>query len=164
MKKETNTGLTVLELLITLAIIAIVATTAPNFFSWTKRYGYKNTYHHLEQTLSSLRSEALSQNTSTRLVVENNGNAYTLHSYVTPTPVSSCDSSGGWTDLSSEALSIPSSFQVTGDGVSGVCFYRDGSASGGTFNITQKNGGTDIGSATITVIVATGYLDVTASQ
>lgn len=162
LNKSYHSGLTVLELLVALAIIGIVATAAPNFWTWVKSYGYKNSYHQLQDSLSSLRNEALSKNTTARLVIEKSGDVYTLRSYVSSVPVANCSVSGSWTQLPDEILNVPGAFQITGAAMTNLCFYRDGSASGGTYTITQKDGGTDIGRAVITISMATGYMDVQA--
>lgn len=150
-------GFTLLELLVTLAIITLIsAIIGPNFDEWVKKQTFRNGYDELRLRLSMLRSEALSRNTTSRMQLQQVGDAYVLTGYVAPLPVADCNPGGTWVEVSSEEIEFPDGYIIEAD--ENVCFYRDGSSSGAQYDIDDDEMG--IGSASITVTIATGYLDV----
>ncbi|MCB2081026.1 MAG: prepilin-type N-terminal cleavage/methylation domain-containing protein [Rickettsiales bacterium] len=154
-------GFTVLELLIVLALIGIVtAQVLPVSTNWTAKESLSETSETLMGALNDTRSEAQIRSTTTRLLVQRNGDTYTLTAYTSPSPVNNCDTTGTWNALFTRTMEINNQLELTGTGVGHVCFYRDGTASGGVYTIAEKADGGEIGSKTITVTIATGYLDV----
>lgn len=152
-------GFTVLELLITIGIIsAVVAVIGPNFGDWQRKQALENSYKELENHIHTLKSEALIRNTTSRMLLSQDGETYTITAFVAPTPTPSCDPTGAWVQLYTKELFVPTSYTLSGSGVGGnVCFYRDHSASGAQYDYT----GGSVGTASIIVTMATGYLDVT---
>ncbi len=161
-KNRPDSGFTVLELLIVVAIIGTLAVfVLPGIDTWTAKRSYRNLYHDLVTQLAEARSEAQIRATTLRVLTSRNGDNYTVTTFFSPAPVANCNAAGVWTQLSQVTLEAPTLFEITGNGIGNVCFYRDGSASGGQYNVVQKDGGNDIGGAAVTVTIATGYLDVT---
>lgn len=149
-------------MLISLAIIAIVvAVAAPNISDSNVRKGFRVAYYELVDNLKEARIEALTRNTTVRVLFDGDPGGYTMTAFFSDLPTTTCDATGVWTQLFSRTLNLTSRFQVTGTGVGNVCFYRDNTASGGTYSMTQVDEGDEYGSATITVTIATGYLDAT---
>lgn len=170
MKANSNrcstSGYTLMELIITVGIIAVMAKfTMAGMENWTARSKFSNTLGNLERVLIVARQEAEARNTTVRVLTVRTGDNYTFTTYKNnDTPATSvCDGSGSWTVLSTSTEEVSAHFEITGNGVGHTCFFRDGTASSRTFNIVQKDGGTDIRSATVIVTVATGMPDVTVT-
>lgn len=154
-------GYTLMELLITIAIVAVVATlVSPALDSWSNRKSYKNTYKQIRDELVETRHEALTRNTTGRMVLAENSGTYTITSYYSASPTTTCTTAGSWTQIDSFTVDVPDAYQISGTGMANTCFYRDGSASGGSFSITPVDSSSGLDSATITVTMSTGYLDV----
>lgn len=156
-------GFTLLELLVTIAVIAIVlsVSTSLDLDNWNAQKTFTNTFNSLQSELSSLRNEALMRNTTTRIVITSSSGTYTINTYYSPSPVSTCSSAGSWTSLvSSRTLSMHSKYQMTGSAMSNICFYRDGTSSGGTLTIAPITANSALKTAVVTITMATGYLDV----
>lgn len=154
-------GFTLLEFLVTLAIIAVVTTvTLPAYNSWTEGKSFDNLFNDLTYELRELSNMAQIQNTTTKIIISEAGGIYTLSTFISSAPTTTCTSAGTWTADKSVIMDIPSTYQITGNGMDSTCFYRDGSSSGGNFIISPIDGSSSGDTATITVTIATGYLDV----
>jgi prepilin-type N-terminal cleavage/methylation domain-containing protein len=158
-------GFTVLELLVTIGVIAlVVAVVAPNYSDWSAKRSFMTTYNELRNELSDMRSTSMSRNTTSRLNLQFSNGVYIITSYISPSPVSGCNPLGTWTQLYTRQLNVHSFYQIIGSGVGGdICFYRDGGSSGAQYNITPISVA-GLPSANITVTIATGYLDVTTTN
>lgn len=155
-------GYSIVELLVVLGILALIAGfVLPNIGDSVKKYEFRNSYRTLIEQISTVKSEAITRNTTSRLSLQQVAGVYTLTAYVTPTPVANCNGSNPWTQISTMTLDVPREFQITGSGVGDICFYRDSSSTGGQY--VYDDGAANIGSATITIAIATGYLDVDAT-
>jgi hypothetical protein len=157
-------GFTLLELLITLAIIAVILALAnsPDLEMSNAKTSFKNSSQTLQTALSNLRNQSLSLGTTTRMNISLTGGVYNITTYASTTPVTGCTSTGIWTQLSSSQVKLHSLYKITGtNAMANMCFYRDGTASGGTLTILPIAPGTTLKSAVINVTIATGYLDVT---
>jgi prepilin-type N-terminal cleavage/methylation domain-containing protein len=155
-------GFTLLELLAVLAIIATVSLFGlPAIQEWNAKKSFGKSVNEFYSGLSRARLEALEKNTVTKIVTTRNSDTYTVISYNNSSASAACNAAGGWTQIESMTVNMNSNFEVTGSGIGTVCFYRDGTSSGGIYNIAQKNGQTNLGNASINVILATGFIDVT---
>ena len=153
-------GYTILELLVTIAILALIAAIInPDFGTWVKRQSFANSFDDLYSNLMTVKSEAMTRGTTSRinLTLQVDG-TYTISGYVSALPTPTCSSGAVAIQLFSRELSVPSGYQVTGNGVGNVCFYRDGSSTGGQY--VYDDGGAGTGTGSISISVATGYLDV----
>jgi prepilin-type N-terminal cleavage/methylation domain-containing protein len=170
-------GFTLLELLVALAILAIVITVArsPDLDMSNAKTSFQNTTQTLKSSLSTLRNQALSMGTTTRMAIAANNGVYTITTFSSPAPVNNCTNAGAWTQLSSNVINVHGLYQITGAAMANTCFYRDGTSSGGVFTIApillgitpqaQSNAeNTQLKQAVITVTIATGYLDVATSH
>lgn len=157
-----NKGFSLLEMVVTLAVMGAAAGLVySGMDGWSVKKSYKNLFNNLRYELSNLRNQAMSRDTTTRMLLQNNSGVYTITTYASSTPTTTCSTTGTWTQISSSNLDINSAYQITGSGVgTNLCFYRDGSSSGASFVISPVESGTDYNTATIDVTIATGYLDV----
>ncbi len=156
-------GFTLLELIITLAVIAIVTVVAssPALDSSNAQKTFTNTFNSLQGELSKARNEAMMRNTTTRMVITSSGGVYTINTYYSAAATSTCSSGAVGNALDSNVnLKVHSKYQLTGAAMGNICFYRDGSSSGGTLTLAPITVTTGLKTATITVTIATGYLDV----
>ncbi|MCE3232247.1 MAG: hypothetical protein K0R98_504 [Rickettsiaceae bacterium] len=164
-KMSKQQGFTLLELLVTLAILVVVTTvgirTTLNNKSSAK--SAQNTATMLKDELSLLKDKALSMNTTARMVITNTGGIYTMNTYTSSAPTSACTAAGTWTLVISRTLDVNSKYQITGTGLSNLCFYRDGSSSGGIFIVSPIVATAETKTTTIDVIIATGFLDVSTN-
>jgi prepilin-type N-terminal cleavage/methylation domain-containing protein len=156
-------GYTLLELIITVAIIGLAAKfMLPGMDGWTLRRAFNNALGDLERDIITASQEAEMRNTTVRIFMVRAGDTYTITTFFSTDnpPPTVCAANGNWTTLTTRTEKLNSQFEITGNGVGNVCFYRDGSSSGGTYNLGQKDGGTNYGSAVVGVTLATGAPDV----
>ncbi len=162
-KMKKQQGFTLLELLITVSIIGAVFVVASSsgMDGWNKKRTAQNTYKELVDTLATLKNTAISRNTSSRIVITQTSGTYTMTTYTSAAPTTDCSSAAAWTTLATKTLEVHSTYQITGSGMTDMCFYRDGSSFGGQFVIAPTSGtGTTY---TITIEIATGFIDVSES-
>ena len=158
---KNDDGFTLLELLAVLAILAVVTLFGlPAFQSWNAKRSFDRSTNDFYSLISQAKMQAFIKNTTTKINTSVSGDNYTITLYSNATAVSSCSTSSGWTTLETTTITLNSAFQVAGSGIGNVCFFRDGTSTGATYDITQKNGLTDLGSGSITIILATGFIDV----
>jgi prepilin-type N-terminal cleavage/methylation domain-containing protein len=160
-KSSAELGFSLLELMVSIAIIATIITfTVPNFQNWSVKRSYKNTLEDLEYFLSESRNEVFTRNSTIRVSVSQSGDSYSFTRFISATPTTTCSSAGSWTEIVTRVISVNSRFQITGDSIgTNLCFFRDGSSSGGEYIISQKDGGEDMGGATLAITIATGFID-----
>lgn len=155
-------GFTVLELMISLAIIGIViAIVKPNLTQSKIKKEFRNSFQEIVDHLKTARIESITRNTTTRVLLTGTAGNYTMTAFFSASPTTTCDASGTWTQLYSHTLSLSDRFVITGTGVGNVCFYRDNSSNGADYSLDQVDGGTEYGAGTINVSIATGYIDAT---
>lgn len=156
-----KSGFTLLELVVVLAIIATAtAFLYPAFAEVSTRKNFQANVKAFETEISNARLQAFSRGTTVRVNTVQSGNNYTITTFASNTPVSTCGTGGTWAQISSNTIELNSQFSVTGSGLGNICFYRDGTSTGSAFNFAQKNELTDIGRATINIYIATGFVDV----
>jgi prepilin-type N-terminal cleavage/methylation domain-containing protein len=162
MKHHCNkSGFTVLELMTVLAIIAVVSIFAlPAFQEWNAKRSFGSIVNQVYSNISQAKIESFGRNQIIRISTSRTLDNYTQTIAFNPNNVA-CNSATGWVPIKSETFSVNTNFEITGSGVGNVCFYKDSTSSGGVFNIVQKNGQINLGSTTINVILATGFIDVT---
>ncbi|MDB2415277.1 prepilin-type N-terminal cleavage/methylation domain-containing protein [Rickettsiales bacterium] len=156
-------GFSILELVITLAIVGLISSLAiPNMDSWQAKRSFDNARDDLSRALVFMRAESKIRSTTTRIVITQSDDDYTIEGYYyTDGGDTACDGTGSWTQNYNETIEMHSSFEMTGTGVDDdVCFNRDGTATSAVFNILQKDGNTDLGSVTMTIFLATGFIDI----
>jgi prepilin-type N-terminal cleavage/methylation domain-containing protein len=161
MKKQR--GFTLLELIVTLAILAVVLTVGMRMTSQTmvRHKSAKNAVTSILEELTTAQSASLSRSTTARVVVTNNGNyTYTITKYASAAPTTTCSSAGTWSTISTATISLNQNYQIGGTGLTNTCFYRDGSSSGGTFIVLPTVVDASAKTTTITLTIATGFLDV----
>lgn len=154
-------GFTLLELLAVLAILAVVSLFGlPAFQDWNAKRSFHKSINDIYSSLSLARLQAFTRNTTTKITTSASGDNYTLTIYSNATSVTNCATTTGWTSIDTTTIRLNTNFQITGTGIGNVCFFRDGTSNGGVYNVTQKSGQTDLGTAVISVILATGFIDV----
>lgn len=157
-------GFTILELLVTVGVIAIIISFAlrSDLDIANAQKEFVNTSDNLQGELSSLRNEAMMRNTTTRMVITETSGIYTIDTYYADTPTTICTEAGGtWTSLvSAKPLNVNGRYQLTGSPMSNTCFYRDGSSSGGALVLAPITTTTGLKTSTLTITIATGYVDV----
>lgn len=157
-----NKGFTILELIVVLAVIATASVVVyPSISKTASRKDFVNSVKTFQTELSNTRLNAFSRGVTTRINTSQSGDVYTVTSYYSNSNPTSCAASGTWTQLNSVAVDVNSNFQVSGSGIGNICFYRDGTSSGGSFSFSQKDAGTEIGAATINIYLSTGFIDAT---
>ncbi len=96
--RHSHAGLTLMELMVTLAILAIVATlAAPSFTGYLTRKKVEAGAAELFADLQYARSESVSRNTAVRVVFTASG--YTIAAEAGVTEPTSCTPAGGTTSL-----------------------------------------------------------------
>ncbi len=154
-------GFTVLELIVVIAIIGTLSfLSAPLFQSWGSKRALDESINEFYSVFSSARLDAFARGVTIRVGSSKTNDDYTLTTYYLDGPTESCDVGLSWTQSSQRIVDLNSNFVVTGSALGNVCFYRDGTSTGGNFSFDQKNGGTDLGSADVTITLATGFIDV----
>lgn len=156
-------GFTLLELLVTLAVIAIIVTVAntPDLELSSAKKSFLNTSQTLQTELSNLRNEAMMRNTTTRMVMTSSAGVYTITTYYSASPTTTCTSAVGTQLVAAHNISVNVLYNITGaTAMANTCFYRDGTSSGGVFTISPITVSTLLKSSVITITIATGYLDV----
>jgi len=156
-------GFTLLELLATLAIITTLSLfSLPVIQEWNAKRYFQRTVNDIYSSLANTRIEAFAKSTTTKITTSLTGGIYTIQMFYNDTNNSaSCASSNGWVQFDTTTISISNNFEITGSGIGSICFFKDGTSSGGSFNITQKDGGTELGNSSIDIFMATGFIDVT---
>lgn len=155
-----NSGFTLLELLVTLGIMAVITLfSAPYMSSWNNRSNFNNSMIFFKKILNQAKVESLNRNTATKITITKTNDNYNFKTYYSSTPITSCTAVTTWNLIYNEDWSMDADFVATG--LSDICFFRDNSSNGANITISQKNGQTDIASGTISVLVATGFIDVT---
>ncbi len=162
--KNSSLGFTLLELLVVIAIIAVMSFVAlPDQTKKTKSL-FNNLQNDIIAEVNTAREYAILQSKTTRSEIStDSAGIKTITNYITTTSTTTCDNSGTWTQLSHRVLKIPAGYLLSGS--TRVCSYRDGSSSGGTITIAKDtlSTATNVGSAVINIISATGFADVTIS-
>lgn len=73
-KKNKNSGFTLLEVMITVAIIAVVTSIAvPNIIDWFPKYRLKNAARDIVSFMQLVKLEAIKTNTSLDIIFDNSG-------------------------------------------------------------------------------------------
>lgn len=154
-------GFTLLELLVVLAIIGTLSVFGtPLFQDWSTKRSFDAAINEIYSSLTDARLDAFNRGVSTRVQTTKNGDEYTVTTYYLDSSLESCDTGLNWTESDQRSVDLNSNFTITGSGIGNICFYRDGSSTGGSFSIDQKDGGTELGAADISVTLATGFIDV----
>jgi prepilin-type N-terminal cleavage/methylation domain-containing protein len=164
-KMRKQKGFSLLELLVTLTVLgaAITFTVRATMQDSVKRKEVQNTATKIRDEIVMLRDKAISMNTSSRMVISSSSGVYTMTTYTSPTPTTTCNGSETWTTVFTQTVDIVSSYQITGTALSNLCFYRDGSSSGGAIIISPIVAAVGDKTTTIDIMTATGFLDVTTN-
>lgn len=154
-----------LELLITIAIVGIVFTVGARsgLSSWSVKRDARNTFTTLVSEIETLKNQALGQNTTTRMTLVNVGDVYTLTTFLSSAPVTTCTSAGTWTTIFSKEVNVHETYEITGTAMANLCFNRDGSSSGGTLSIAPQDSSSTHTTYDLDVTISTGFIDVTES-
>ncbi|MCH2037428.1 MAG: prepilin-type N-terminal cleavage/methylation domain-containing protein [Rickettsiales bacterium] len=164
-KYKRENGFTLLELIITLAIIATVTVFAiPNLENTKIKREFRGYYELLNQLIVTARITAIGQGNTARLLVERDNDEYTMTVllYAGPDPIGPCNDTGTWTQIDQQIITLNTRFEITGNRVgTNLCFFRDNSSNGGGYVIEQKDDGTDFGISNINIAQATGYINAT---
>ena len=158
-------GYTLLELLVTIAIIASVVAigSGTGIGNLNTKKTAQNTYKELRDQLATLRNHAMSKNTTAKMVITQTGSTYTMTLSYSSTPTTNCPSTGTWTTIQSKEIDVHTNYSITGNAFTNdLCFYRDGSSSGGSYLVAPVSGATGT-TYTLDVTIATGFIDVTES-
>jgi prepilin-type N-terminal cleavage/methylation domain-containing protein len=163
-KMARQKGFTLLELLVTIAILSIVFVVGArtSMTNMSKSKSAQNTAKLITDTLSIIKNQSLSRNTSSKVIIVNTAGIYTMNTYISTTPIT-CGTAATWTLLTTSTISVNAAYQITGNGMAGTCFYRDGSSSGGTFVVSAITPTSETKTTTIDVTISTGFLDVTTN-
>lgn len=159
---RSSDGFSLLELMAVMAIMGTLTLFGlPAIQEWNAKKSFQNSVNDVYSYLSRTRLEALSRSTITKINTYRDDDNYLIRIYYNSSPSAACSSTNGWTQLDSRTIRMNSNFQMTGSGIGDVCFLRDGTSSGGIYNIAQKNSQTNLGNASINVVLTTGFIDVT---
>lgn len=156
-----QSGFTLLELLVVFGIIAVSAIfTAPYLQDWNKRSSFENSVSEIVTLLYQVKNESFLKSTTTKIVANKDGDNYDFEIFEASTPITDCAATTTWTEISDNEVSFNSKFEILESSLTDICFFRDGTSTGGTYEIRQKDSGTDLGTADISVSIATGFIDV----
>lgn len=159
--KHISSGFTILELLVVLAIIGTLSVLGtPVFQNWNTKSSFESAINDLYSSLTSARLDSFARGVSVRVNTTKSDDQYTITSYYLDSSIASCDLGQSWTQNEQKVINLNSNFVITGSGLGNICFYRDGTSTGGNFSIDEKTGGTELGTADISVTLATGFIDV----
>ena len=154
-------GFTLLELLVVFSIIAVASIfTAPYFQDWNRRSSFENSVSEVTSLLYDAKNHGLLKSTTVKIVADKNGDDYNFEIFEAATPITDCTATTTWTSITNSEVSLNPNFEILEGSLNDICFFRDGTTSGGAFNFRQKNGNTDVGIADISVTIATGFIDV----
>jgi prepilin-type N-terminal cleavage/methylation domain-containing protein len=137
-----QSGFTLLELLIALAVIAIVTSvTVTGIGDISSKKEIQNSWKELKIVLYNLKNEAMRRSRTTRIEVTQDGDNYFISTYVSTVHTKSCNNAMVANNiLTDQPFNIPKSYTLNGNAmVTDICFYRDGSSTGGTFIFTPDN-------------------------
>jgi prepilin-type N-terminal cleavage/methylation domain-containing protein len=131
MMKMNRKGITLIELVIVMAIIAIGAVLVmPNIGAWIPTYRLKGVTRDIISTMRVAQMKAISSNKTYQVTFDPVGNNYILQ----------YQGSGGLVN-DGVAQTLPSGVQfVTTFGGNTASFYSDSSATGGTITVTNTKG------------------------
>jgi len=161
-----NKGYTLLELLVTIAIIASVIAigSGSGIGEIRQKKTAQNTQKELRDQLATIRNHATSKNTTTRLVITQTGSTYSIGLQSASAITSDCNSTSvTWQVIQLKEIDVHANYSITGTAfVNDLCFFRDGSSTGGNYIIAPVSGATGT-TYTLDITLATGYIDVTES-
>ncbi len=149
-----------------MVVVAIIGTATlfavPTIKDWQVRNSLDESINNIYSSLVEAKQVAFAKNTTSRMLVTRSGSSYTINVYSLPTPSSACNAAlGTWVTLKTQTLKLNGNFNITGSGIGNICFYRDGSSSGGAFAFRETTGQAIYNmSADIAVIIATGFIDL----
>lgn len=147
-------GFTLVELIIVMAIIAIIGTISiPSFTRYSDNANLKSAAREIASDIQRLRTHAVSKNRKQRIVFNLTNDSYTM--------AERDDADSSWINPQTKTLStFGSGIDITGSTFAGnsIEFQTRGTTSMGTLTMTNSRGST----ATITTFI-TGrpYVDVT---
>ena len=94
--------------------------------------------------MNNARNESLQRKITVKITTSKNDDDYNFKIFTASTAITSCASPTTWTQIENKTISLHSKFQISGSGIGDVCFFKDGTSSGGLFQIRQKNGNSDL--------------------
>lgn len=167
-----NRGLSFLELLTVIGIIAIIATfTVPNLRGWKDKRDLKNGFQNLYNTFARMKGEAYSRNKTMRAQLTLPGaGGLTNTVYVANNTNQACSTTAdfaaaNWTVLAAWGFALDSEISITaaglvadGEGDSNICFMADGTSTGGSLDI-DSNPATTLRGYRLDVVLTTGFID-----
>jgi prepilin-type N-terminal cleavage/methylation domain-containing protein len=158
-------GFSLLELIVVMAISGTILLFAyPTLQKWNRNQSLEDNVKEFYRSLTDARFTALSRGTTVRVNIAKTGDVHTITRYYLTDAKTSCDSSEPWVNLDSKEVILNSNFASSGTAIdNNICFYRDGSSSGANLSFSQKDGGEDLGQASMEVIMATGFVDLIES-
>ena len=145
-------GFTLVELITAVALIGVLSVAlAPNVSDWTEKRGVTVEVDESKILLSYAKAYSISNRIATRVTYDEGSSSLVVSS---GGALKTCATSAGWQRLNTKVKIKKSKIKIAATDTA-ICFYRDGSASGGEIEFTNNHA-----RYVLAVFSATGFIEL----